>query len=194
MTLFAHENDFNAAFLSAAVANKIPVSVLKGFAALESAFNAQAFRQEKNDASYGLMQILFKTAQGAGYKGAASGLFDPATNIKYGAAFLAGLLKKYPNVLDAIAAYNMGYPRKAADTTDIIKGIYGTPAADWVYANQPYVDRVAAYVAYYQAVENTDTAKAATLLDLIKKKVMRQAANSLDPSSLDSFRGLWPGR
>jgi len=31
MTLFAHENDFNAAFLSAAVANKIPVSVLKGF-------------------------------------------------------------------------------------------------------------------------------------------------------------------
>jgi len=41
-------------------------------------------------------------------KAAASGLFDPATNIKYGAAFLAGLLKKYPDVLDAIAAYNMG--------------------------------------------------------------------------------------
>jgi soluble lytic murein transglycosylase-like protein len=93
MTLFAHENDFNAEFLSAAVANKIPVSVLKGFAAMESNFVKTAFRQEKNDASYGIMQILFKTAQGAGYKGDAAGLFDPATNVKYGAAFLAGLLK-----------------------------------------------------------------------------------------------------
>jgi soluble lytic murein transglycosylase-like protein len=196
MSLFAAENKFDHEFLTEAVALKIPVSVLKGFAALESAFNDKAHREEPaiKDASYGLMQILFKTAQGVGYKGTADGLFDPATNIHFGGLFLKGLLQKYPNVLDAIAAYNMGYPRKASATTETIKKIYGAPAADWVYANQPYVDRVASYIAYYQALENTDKSKAATILDLIKKKDCRKAALSLDPFLLGSFRDQWPAR
>jgi soluble lytic murein transglycosylase-like protein len=208
LTLFAHENDFNDAFLAAALANKIPVSVLKGFTALESAFNPNAYRAEAGlpqvttpsdgtvvpDASYGLMQILFSTAQGAGFQGDPNDLFDPKTNVTYGAAFLAGLLKKYPNVLDAIAAYNMGTPRAAGNTTDKIIAIYGQPGPDWAYANQPYVDRVASYIAYYQALENANAAKAAAVLDLIKKKIMRVAATFLDRSLSDSSKDQWPGR
>jgi len=50
--------------------------------------NFKAFRQEKNDASYGLMQVLYGTAKGMGYSGPASGLYDPETSIHYGAKYL----------------------------------------------------------------------------------------------------------
>lgn len=184
--LFPKENDFNREILAASQAAGVPVSVIKGFVGLESAFRPDAYREEKaiKDASYGLMQILYKTAQGVGYKGEPRGLLDPATSLLYGAKFLRGLLQRYPNVLDAIASYNMGHPRKASATTPTIVGIYGKPGPDWVYANQPYVDRVASYVAYYQAKERGDEPRAALVLDAIKKKDTRMGASYLDPSSL----------
>lgn len=185
MTLFSRENDFNAEFLKAATELRLPVSSLKGLAAMESAFNPKAYRAEPQiqDGSHGLMQILFRTAKGAGFTGSADDLFDPLTNIRWGGKYFAGLVAKYPKYLDAVASYNMGYPRKASATTKTIIGIYGEPKPDWVYANQPYVDRVAAYTAYYQAVENGDTAKAASVLDAIKKKVTPLPRNLLVLSS-----------
>lgn len=174
MGLFAKENDFNAEFLKVSQEIGVPVSVLKGVAAMESNFMPKAFREEPqiSDASRGLMQILYKTAQGVGFTGAPDLLFDPLTNIRYGGKFLAGLLKKYPDLSDAVASYNMGFPRKAGSTTPIITKIYGTPAADWIYANQPYVDRVMAYIAYFQTFENGDGAAHAKIEDLIKKKTI----------------------
>lgn len=181
--LFQHENDFDREFLSAAIASGVPVSSLKGIVAMESQFNPRAYREEAaiKDASYGLMQILFKTAQGVGYKGSTDGLFDPAVNLSWGSQFLARLVGRYPNYLDAVAAYNMGSPRLARDlkpgtgTYDTIVRIYGKPEPGWKYQNQPYVDRVAAFTAYYQAVERNDPATAAVVLDDIKKKVLPKA-------------------
>lgn len=183
MGLFNRETEFDHEFLKVAEELRLPVSSLKGLAAMESAFNPKAFREEPQikDASRGLMQILFRTAQGAGFKGSADELFDPLTNIRWGGKYFAGLVSKYPKYLDAVASYNMGYPRSAAKSTPTIERIYGKPGPDWVYANQPYVDRVAAYTAYYQAVENGDAARASSVLDAIKKKDYRRGASALGP-------------
>lgn len=179
--LFQNENAFNREFLAASQAAGVPVSLLKGFAAVESAFNPKAILGEPshNDASRGLLQILFTTAKGVGYKGTPDGLFDPATNLQFGALFIRKLLQKYPNLLDVIASYNAGFPRPASGTTPTIIRIYGKPLADWRYANQPYVDRVAAHVAYYQALEEADPDRARTVEALIKKKVLGMARGLL---------------
>lgn len=171
--IWPNENAFNKEFLSASQETNIPVSTLKGFAAMESAFNPKAYRLEAsiNDASYGLMQILNRTAQGVGFTGTPDQLYDPLTNVRYGAKFLQGLLKKYPDLSQAVAAYNMGSPRKASATTPAIVAIYGQPTADWVYANQPYVDRVMSYIAYFQTFEDGDANRRAQIADLIKKKI-----------------------
>lgn len=175
--LFPNQDAYNAQFLAVSQKVGVPVSILKGFAALESAFNPKAYRAEVaiSDASYGLMQILNRTAQGEGFKGLPDALYDPYTNIFYGGSFLKKLLMKYPDLSQAVAAYNMGYPRLEKDTTTSIKAIYPASDADratWTYANQPYVDRVMAYIAYYQTFETGDAAKRALILDAIKKKIM----------------------
>lgn len=172
--LFPKESDFDQDFLAVSLENGIPVSTLKGFAGMESAFNPQAYREEKGigDASYGLMQILNGTAKSVGFTGQPADLFNPRTNLKYSAKFLSGLLKKYPDLSQAVASYNMGRPRKASETTDVIKAIYGAPAPNWTYANQPYVDRVMSYIAYFQTFEDNDAAKRAVILDAIKKKII----------------------
>ena len=199
--LFANENKYDKELWQASQNEKVPMSVLKGFFALESAFDAKSYRAEtytdasKNDASYGLAQVLYRTARGMGYTGQPDGLFDPYTSAKYGAKFIVILHKKYPSLLDVIAAYNMGVPRKAADILKnpamyprIIK-IYGMPTTEWVYANQPYVDRVSAYIAYYQARERNDATGAAEIEALIKKKYF--ALHRLKWSSLIGAI-VWP--
>jgi hypothetical protein len=179
MTLFPHENDFNHEMLRASQEEGTPLSVLKGFFALESQFNPKSYRAEPeiNDASYGIAQILFKTAQKLGYSGTPEGLYDPYTSAKYGAKFLAQLHRQYPDNLDVIAAYNAGYPRPISATTAYIANLYKypisyktNPPAGWVYANQCYVDRVAAYIAYYQAVERNDLATANTIAGILRQK------------------------
>lgn len=87
---------------------------------VETEQKAQAF-------SYGLMQIMGATARATGYKGPLADLFDPRTNLDIGCKFLKGLVTKYGNMKDAIAAYNAGAPRKNPDGT---------------YKNQDYVDKV----------------------------------------------------
>jgi Transglycosylase SLT domain len=46
-------------------------------------------------ASYGLMQLLGATAWGLGYRGTATGLYDPKTNLEFGARYFAALVKRY---------------------------------------------------------------------------------------------------
>jgi soluble lytic murein transglycosylase-like protein len=174
--LFKNEDKFNPEINKVTQETGVPMSVLKGFFALESAFDPNSYREEhyadssKDDASYGLAQVLYGTARGLGYTGEPKGLFDPYTSAKYGALFIKALHSKYPRIPDVIAAYNMGFARKAPQTTPRIIGIYGQPAEDWIYANQPYVDRVSAYIAYYQAKERNDNEAANRIEVLIKKK------------------------
>ena len=77
----------------------------------ESSFRPDAIREEPgiNDASYGLMQTLFKTAQWMGYKGQPEGLFDPETSIEWGTAYHAYLFNRFSGDLDAVIhSYNEG--------------------------------------------------------------------------------------
>ncbi len=56
---------------------------------LESRYNAGA----RNGPNMGLTQINFRTAQSLGYQGAAAGLLDAETNLRYGLKYLAKAYK-----------------------------------------------------------------------------------------------------
>jgi hypothetical protein len=181
MGLFKNEDKYNAEILKVSQKTGVPVSIIKGFAAMESGFAANAYRDEPQikDASYGLMQILYRTAKGMGYAGTPENLSSPETNLYYGTLFIKNLLSKYSDLSDAIASYNMGHPRPASKTTPLIERIYGRPSSTWRYANQPYVDRVSSYIAYYQTYERPDPVRRAKIADLIKKKTMDIARGML---------------
>lgn len=61
-------------------------ALVMGLMQAESSFDPSAYRFEAalNDASYGLMQVLYSTARDRGYSGAPEGLYDPMTNIRIG--------------------------------------------------------------------------------------------------------------
>lgn len=139
----------------------IPQSLLEAIIKVESAMNPFAIRIEPHlkkvnwykralygienirdyhYCSFGLMQIMFATARAIGFRGKAFELMNPDTNIKYGAKFLKGLLKRYKgnlnSVEDAISAYNQGNNR----FYDINKN--GIKDKDEKYRNQDYVNKV----------------------------------------------------
>lgn len=176
--LFKNQNQYDKIIDEISKKYGVATYIIKGLIALESNFNPRAYRWEahRNDASYGLTQIMYNTAVSMGYKstleksfiphihkdfvkvgdnyryiGELVGIFDPKTNIDWGIKYFKDKFKQYNNNLDdAIASYNMGIPRLAKDTTPIIIKIYGVPKPDWKYANQPYVDRVKDYISYFK--------------------------------------------
>jgi soluble lytic murein transglycosylase len=78
---------------------------------VESSGNPNAIRQEPkiNDASYGLMQILYRTAKSVGFTGIGKDLFDPETNIKYGCKYVKICLnKENRDLFNTCRAYNGG--------------------------------------------------------------------------------------
>ena len=170
--IFKREDDYNNIIDRVSKETNVPAYLIKAFVAVESGFNKNAVRKEphRNDASYGLIQILKKTAENYGFKGSEKDLQDPYTNLKYGAYFIKTLMNSYSNLKDVIASYNAGFPRKANNTTNIIKSIYGEPKPDWIYANQPYVDKVFAYTMYFMAKQNNDFKKAYDIRSMILSK------------------------
>ncbi|HEY8416678.1 MAG TPA: transglycosylase SLT domain-containing protein [Limnochordales bacterium] len=95
----------------AAERHGVPSWLVKGLIAAESGFRADAYRPEPrvNDAAHGLMQVLLSTARDMGYRGSASELMDPATNIEWGTRYLARMWNQFgrdPQL--AVAAYNAG--------------------------------------------------------------------------------------
>lgn len=100
----------------------VPEPWIRGVIQTESSFNPNAYRAEPqiNDASYGLMQLLYKTAQGLGYVGDPNGLFDPDTNIMLGTKLLGQLRVKYGDDVNAIySAYNSGSPTKYLTSSQV---------------------------------------------------------------------------
>ncbi len=86
-----------------ASANGIPVALASAVVRHESNFNP---RVTGRAGEIGLMQIKLQTARGMGYTGTRKGLYDPATNIKWGMKYLGqarrlaggsecGMLSKY---------------------------------------------------------------------------------------------------
>jgi soluble lytic murein transglycosylase-like protein len=85
--------------------------------AVESSFDPAAYRFEAklNDASYGLMQILYSTARDVGYSGEPAGLYDPETNVLFGMRyirwvqdFLLSRTGREPTFDEWLSAYNGG--------------------------------------------------------------------------------------
>ena len=170
--MWQNENTYNAVIQSAADRYRVPVSVIKGVIGLESGFDPHAKRLEPQlpavnipglesggDASYGLMQLLYRTAWGMGYRGPSSGLYDPSVNVPLGTAFLADALHSatvHGYGLDsALSVYNAGGSRdRPGDGKRMTQRADGRVSAGGPLApfvNQAYVDRVLSYVRYFDA-------------------------------------------
>lgn len=91
----------------------VPAPWIKAVIRVESNWNANAYRAEPriNDGSYGLMQVLLRTARGLGFAGDASELFDPVVNIPLGTGLLGNLRRQFGDDFRRVySAYNSGDP------------------------------------------------------------------------------------
>ena len=66
-------------------ANNVPVDLARAVVKHESGFRAGVTGRA---GEIGLMQIKLSTARGMGYKGTAKGLYEPATNLRWGMKYL----------------------------------------------------------------------------------------------------------
>jgi soluble lytic murein transglycosylase-like protein len=93
---------------------QVPEEWIRAVIETESSWNPNAYRYEAKikDASYGLMQVLGKTAVGLGFTGDVyNDLYDPETNINLGTEDLAQLRHSYGNDFQRVySAYNSGNP------------------------------------------------------------------------------------
>ncbi|MFD1990104.1 lytic transglycosylase domain-containing protein [Paenibacillus nicotianae] len=92
---------YNDIIESAASANGVDSSLVKGIIQAESSFNPNA---GSGAGAQGLMQLMPGTAEGLGVRNP----LDPAQNVNGGTKYIAGQLKKYGNTELALAAYNWG--------------------------------------------------------------------------------------
>lgn len=117
-------NAYDEMIIAAAVNYDVPPPLIKAVIATESGFDPDAYREEKLadgtvwDASYGLMQLLFRTAVSLGFPNDRAQylrLLEPQVNIDLGTKLLKQLIGRYGmNPPDIYAAYNSGAVRKNA--------------------------------------------------------------------------------
>lgn len=118
--------------------HQVPIPVILATIATESSGNADAYRYEpafyrrylkdkapwtqnpyygdpeRISASYGLMQIMYTTAYNAGFRGKPEDLYDPATGIDAGTAYIASAPQRRQHQWDPpkiACAYNAGSVR-----------------------------------------------------------------------------------
>lgn len=77
--------------------------------------------------SWGVLQVMGSVAREHGFEEDLTKLTDPKLGTLFGLMHLKKMLKKYPNEIDAVSAYNQGSPRKVQSG---------------FYANQVYVDKI----------------------------------------------------
>ena len=88
--------------------------------------------------SYGLMQILGQVARERGFdEPYLTALCNPYLGVQYGCKQLGFLGKRHNNLLDVVASYNAGSPRRAANGE---------------YVNQEYVNDVLVYAEKFGAI------------------------------------------
>jgi hypothetical protein len=108
----------------------------KAIICVESGWDPSA--TNPSDPSVGLMAVTVGAAQDNGYAGDLNGLYDPATNIHYGVAYLKTLMARFglaPDMTTSLAsAYNAGHPAR------LTRG---------GFSNQQYVDDVNTYYVWY---------------------------------------------
>ncbi|HJQ55261.1 MAG TPA: transglycosylase SLT domain-containing protein [Vineibacter sp.] len=74
-----------------ACAHGVPEALVHRICFEESRYQPRVIGQ---GGAMGLMQIKYTTARGLGYRGAASGLLDPDTNLAWGVRYLAGAWRR----------------------------------------------------------------------------------------------------
>jgi soluble lytic murein transglycosylase-like protein len=104
-------NDLNAGSFG----NWFDPADVMAFVDQESSFRPNVFLADRNGGSRGLMQIDFSAAQQIGFAGAPDDLYDPATNVRYGMAYLVWIwsyltshLGQSPTEMQWVTAYNAG--------------------------------------------------------------------------------------
>ncbi len=144
----------------AAATYSVPFAWIKAVIGTESGFDPDAYRAEPqiDDASYGLMQLLYRTAQGLGYSGPPEGLFEPRTNIMLGAKLLGQLVSRYGMDFEKVySAYNSGSPTKYLTSSQVARHVanarawlerVGGAAAE-VAASNPFLVMAGIFLLYY---------------------------------------------
>src|SRR5574343_1601256 len=144
MITFIKEKKYLPMFQRVSDSTGVPVSLLLAHAKQESSFDPKAYRAEPaiNDASYGLVQVLLKTAQGIDKTATVQKLYDPEYNLLIGAKYIAQNMARYPgDIKSAIASYNAGVARKNEQGQYV--NSRGVPNV------QTYVDKVYGYYVDY---------------------------------------------
>ena len=156
---WSRQDDFDGEVATVAQRYRLEPALIKAVVAAESSFNPLAHRAESprpslpptpdfpegGDASFGLMQVLARTARALGYKGTLDGLFHPATSLDLGARLLRDNMNRTSNnVADSISAYNGGFRPSLG---------FGSPLPSGEYGNQVHVSRVLSHLDYFRAWE-----------------------------------------
>lgn len=168
---WTNEEKYDSAIEGAARQHNVPANLIRAVIATESQFRPDVSRVETllNDASIGLMQILYNTARGEGYAGTVQGLYDPTTNIAYGASYLASMYHRASgDVQRAMSAYNGGWRPELGFGTKATRAVTICLARDAAgkciktrnvkvgeFGNQPYVDATTANLAYFNGKRST---------------------------------------
>ncbi len=104
---------YDLIFAQEAERTGVPFTWLKAIAGAESDYIPDAYRAEPaiNDASRGLMQLLYRTAYGLGFRGQPDELFDPQLNVQLGADLVKENISRFGFDFDRVySAYNSGSP------------------------------------------------------------------------------------
>ncbi|MEG3766419.1 lytic transglycosylase domain-containing protein [Alteromonas sp. 14N.309.X.WAT.G.H12] len=136
------QSDIEQMIIAESVRQSLPPSLALAMAKAESGFDPYAL---SHAGARGVMQIMPATAEGE-FRVPASRLYDPATNIRIGVAFINQLIKTYGGRVDiALSHYNGG---------SRVKDQYSNYRV--IPATQGYVSKVLAYQREYQK-EGVDT-------------------------------------
>jgi soluble lytic murein transglycosylase-like protein len=115
---------FDASIQYAAQTYNVPANWIKAVIQVESNWNPEAYNASDPTGAWGLMQLLLSTARGLGYLGPGEGLFDPSTNILYGAKLLGQLRIQYGDDFNRVySAYNSGDPDLWETSTEVYNNV-----------------------------------------------------------------------
>lgn len=121
----------------------VPEVWIKAVIRTESNFDPEAYRAEPQiqDASYGLMQLLYGTARGLGFTGSANDLYDPDTNIRLGTQLLSDLQKRYGDDFRRIySAYNSGNPDRWQTSSQVRANVErALRNLEYIIKNEPLI-------------------------------------------------------
>jgi len=159
----------------------VDAPLIKAFIRQESNWDVNASRYEAhlNDSSWGLMQVLLKTARSVLEKPTLTiaDLITPEVNIEAGVKFISQLLNRYSYKLnDAIAAYNAGSPRRNKDGS---------------YVNQSYVDGINRWYEMYKAMESVSNATS-NVVDTITKTFSSSQDEASSSQTVEQDQGIMP--